>query len=71
MPLCEPIEGSGTGIPPAPHCPKCKASEIVVIPVQDLSHGVRYWRCLACGAVWGSDEYRDIPIFGDQLRIQP
>jgi hypothetical protein len=65
MPLREPADGSGIGIPSSSQqCPTCKSADrIELMQMRDLSPGVHYWRYATCEVVRGTDEYRDKSIF--------
>jgi formate dehydrogenase maturation protein FdhE len=63
MPLHEPAKesASANALPP---CPTCQTDEHTTpFHLDDLSPGVRYWRCKVCGAMWATDEGRDRSIF--------
>ena len=38
----------------APSCPRCQQSDVTPVHTSDLSPGVQYYSCKACGHVFGT-----------------
>jgi hypothetical protein len=56
MALHEPLQTSPSGNA-LPLCPTCQTNgHTAPIQLHDLSPGVQYWRCKACGALRATDE---------------